>query len=143
MELPASAAAAYVDRLINAPWTRDGRHCWRLVADVQRDLFGRALPPVLDAGCGGGEGRRYRRGLFAQHAERGRWHEVGRPVHGAVALMRRRAAVEGDYEHAGVWLELDGGGVLHTDAPHGVVLDSLRDLGARGWVPSWFVPGVS
>jgi len=133
-------SAPYVSALINQPWARDGRHCWRLVAEVQRDLFGRELPPILDAGCGGGEGRRYRRGLFTDHAERGRWSQIAAPVHGAVALMHRRAAPAGDYEHAGVWLDFDGGGVLHTDAPHGVVFDSPRDLGARGWVPSWFVP---
>lgn len=133
-------AAAYVSGLINQPWTRDGRHCWWLVREVQRDLFGRDLPPVLYAGCGGGEGRRYRRELFAGHAERARWREIIRPAHGAIALMRRRVATKNDYEHAGVWLDLDGGGVLHTDAPHGVVLDTLPQLVLRGWVPTWFIP---
>lgn len=134
---------AYVSDLINTPWERSRLHCWSTVCKVQRDVFGRALPVVFDAGGGGGEGRRYRREAFAGHAERGRWTEVGVPRHGAVALMRRSAAPAGDYEHAGVWLDLDGGGVLHSDYPHGVVFDSPIELAARGWVPAWFVPRES
>ncbi|CAL8981538.1 hypothetical protein RHODGE_RHODGE_02837 [Rhodoplanes serenus] len=135
------AIAAYVSGLINQPWARDGRHCWRLVCDVQRDLFGRVLPAVVDvAPPPGAEGRQARARLFAEHDERRRWRPAATPVHGAVALMRRAAAPRDMLIHAGVWLDLDGGGCLHSADPHGVVLDTLPQLAARGWVPTWFVP---
>jgi hypothetical protein len=45
-------------------------------------------------------------------------------------------------EHAGVYLNLDGGGVLHMDDQHGVVFDSLFELPRiRTWAyPLLFVP---
>ena len=133
-------AAAYVSALSNQPWVQDGLHCWRLVRDVQRDLFGRDLPPVLTTAPGCGlAGARERIRLFGAHAENAHWREVDGPVHGAIAKLARRGVAWGP-EHAGVWLDLDGGGVLHTDAPHGVVFDTLPQLATRGWVPSWFVP---
>lgn len=131
--------AAYVAALVNKPWEREGRHCWQLVIDVQRDLFGRVLPLVLGYAPPGGEGRRQKAALFANHPERANWR-ASEPVHGAVALMRRSAASPEMLVHAGVYLDLNGGGVLHCDDPQGVVLDSLLDLQlARRWAPPLFL----
>jgi hypothetical protein len=133
--------AAYISALINQPWARDGRHCWRLVIEVQRDLFGVEVPPIVDAAPGGGgEGRQEKARLFAQSEERKRWTETIIPVDGAVALMRRSAQPPRTFIHAGVYLALEGGGVLHTDNPHGVVFDTMPELNARGWVPTFFLP---
>lgn len=130
---------SYVSDLINEPWTRDARHCWRLVCEVQRDLFGRALPDVLHTAPIGGAGRRVKADLFGGHPERALWRETA-PINGAVALMRRSAAQEQFFIHAGVFLDLDRGGVLHTDHPHGVVFDNLIQLKFRSWVPTFFIP---
>lgn len=133
-------AGRYVSRLINRPWTRIN-NCWRLVREVQRDLFGVTLPPIINiAPEGGRAARETRRELFTTHEERRQWQESDVPTHGAVALMRLPAASVGDFQHAGVYLDLDGGGVLHTNKPHGVVFDSLSDLMAiRRWVPTYFI----
>lgn len=56
--------------------------------------------------------------------------------------MRRSAAPEGFFIHGGVFLHLDGGGVLHTAEPHGVVFDSPAELAARHWLPTYFVPKI-
>jgi hypothetical protein len=131
---------SYISALVNEPWARDGRHCWRLVCEIQRDLFGRTLPPVLDAAPPGGAGRKIKAALFSEHAERAQWRETADPSDGAIALMRRTAAPAGFYIHAGVYLAIAPGGVLHTDNPHGVVFDSALELKVRGWEPTFFVP---
>lgn len=122
--------AAFVDSVIGRPYEPAGLHCWQLVRACQEAVFGRALPPVLVAP----ERRRELVGMMQlRHAYPG-WGEVPEPAHGAVVFMTRhghdlsRAAC-----HAGVWLDLDGGGVLHTDDPHGVVFDAIPVLAARNW----------
>lgn len=129
---------AYISALINQPWARDGRHCWRLVREVQRDLFGRKLPVVLDMAPLGAAGARLKARLFRDHPERQRWREIHEPEHGAIAILRGQTGYE---QHAGVYLDFDCGGVLHTDTPFGVVFDdlfTLRDL--RHLTPSFLVP---
>lgn len=135
-------AGAYVSALINQPWARDGRHCWRLVVEVQRDLFGRTLPAVLDTAPAVREGRALKPRLFAEHEERARWIETTPIVaHGAIVLMHRRGMPPDALIHAGVYLALDAGGVLHCDAPQGVVFDSMRELTElRRWSPRFFIP---
>lgn len=130
---------AYVSRLINQLWVRDGLHCWRLVVDVQRDLFGRVLPAVIDIAPVGLEGRRLKPKLFAEHAERVRWRDVAAPVHGAIVLMHQASAPAEAIIHAGVYLAIDGGGVLHCDDPQGVAFDTLRELTIRRWSPATYL----
>jgi hypothetical protein len=127
---------AYVQSLIGMSWERRGLHCWALVSQVQRDLFGRDLP-LGPTAC---PGREQRRELLAVPAETVGWQEVPEPVHGAIARMHRVGGNPKDLEHAGVYLDVNTGIVLHTDQPHGVVADSLLELKLRGWVPRWFVP---
>lgn len=128
--------APYLDDLIGKPWERRGVHCWALVQQVQRDLFGREVP----LGPLAVPAREVRRELFSLNAETVGWREVPMPEHGAVARMYRNGGAPEDLEHAGVYLAIDGGRVLHTDLPHGVVLDNMIELKVRGWVPRWFVP---
>jgi hypothetical protein len=133
---PCKATANYLGGLINQPWAQDGRHCWRLVFEIERDLFGRILPTIVDVV----PPRSERALIFATHAERRHW-VTSLPRDGAIVLMRREAAQPNNYSHAGVFLELEEGGVvIHTDEPHGVVLDTLPELKLRGWVPEFFVP---
>ncbi|WP_147707827.1 hypothetical protein [Microvirga massiliensis] len=84
--------------------------------------------------------RSTRRGLLSTGADQFGWCEISSPEHGAVARMHRIGGNPHDLEHAGVYVALEQGRVLHTDHPHGVVLDTLRELQIRGWVPRWFVP---
>ena len=128
-------AAAYVSALQGRPWSVE-RHCWALVEDVQRDLFGRDLPPVhLDERLTTRELAR----MFRDHPEQRRWREVSVPEHGAIALMHRGGG-HARAIHAGVFLDLDGGGVLHVDEPHGVTFDGHLDLVLRNWTSAYFLP---
>jgi hypothetical protein len=92
---------------------------------VQRNHFGRelALIPVdaLDL--------RVVLRTFNEHPERKRWQRVPNPKHGDAVLMRQsRYPV-----HVGVWLDVDGGGVLHCAHGVGVVFQDLLALDRHGW----------
>lgn len=131
-------AAAFVELYIGKPYEPKGLHCWELVRRCQEELFGRALPPVLVAP----ERKRELIGLMdLRHSYTG-WHQAEKPEHGAVVFMTRNGqGAERAACHSGVWLELDGGGVLHTDESHGVVFETVPELTARNWADfGFFVP---
>jgi hypothetical protein len=66
---------------------------------------------------------------FNEHPERKRWQRVSAPKHGDAVLMRQsRYPV-----HVGVWLDIDGGGVLHCTQSVGVVFQDLWALDRHGW----------
>ena len=128
-------AAAYVSALQGRPWTTTN-HCWALVLEVQRDLFGRVLPPFLI------DGRLTARELVAAfhgHEERRNWRQVAVPSDGAVVLMHRPGSPSRAI-HTGVYLALEGGGVLHADEQAGVTFDGSADLLVRGWRAEFFLP---
>lgn len=125
-----SVAAEELTRLIGLPWVAGARgpeayDCWGLFLAVQRQHFGLDLPEipvdaldlraVLDA--------------FTAHPERQRWQPMSAAEEGDAVLMRQsRYPV-----HIGVWLDIDGGGLLHAVRHAGVVFQSLAALEAHGW----------
>lgn len=118
--------------LIGQPYDKQTRNCWHVVSEVQRDLFGRELPtsPYAD--------RHERARILASHPERARWEQVANPADGDLVLMAR---APGQDIHAGVYLA-DRQAVIHADAPHGVVLDTVLELEqARRWWLSFYRPG--
>lgn len=134
-----SDAADFASRHIGLPYDATGLHCWELVRRCQLEVFGRTLPAVLAAPSGK---RELVRLMARRHAYSG-WRAIPGTAHGAVVFMTRqghgpsRAAI-----HAGVYLALDGGGILHTDDPHGVAFEPLAALRARNWVPSFYFPEI-
>lgn len=131
--------AAYVARRNGEPWEMTGLHCWELVRQVQRDVYGRELPEI--PGIHAIDVFALAR-VFNDHEERSRWREVPRPVDGAIVLMGRAGSSTRSRDiHAGVYMAVDRGGILHIDRPHGVAFDGLAELSAiRGWKPSFFIP---
>lgn len=133
-----TATLQFLAATIGRDYESTGLHCWELVRQCQAVVFGRHLPPVLVAP------ERMRElvdMMELRHSYPG-YREIDAPEHGAIVFMTRkgngpsRAAC-----HAGVWLDLDGGGVLHTDAPHGVVFEALIELQARNWADlSFYLP---
>jgi len=126
---------------IGLPWAADGEgpppgaacrdpgktwsfHCWALVRHVQRERFGRFLPAIPNPDDLLTIARNFR-----DHPERRRWNLVEAPEEGDCVLMRQaRYPV-----HVGVWLEVDGGRVLHVVRDKGVVAQSRESLAAHGW----------
>jgi hypothetical protein len=136
-EVSAVNAATFANSVIGEPYSKTGLHCWELVRRTQAAVFGRVLPAILEAPSN----RLALARLMARRHDYAGWAPA-QAQHGAVVFMTRRghgpsrAAI-----HAGTYLALDGGGVLHTDDPHGVVFETLAELSARNWADlSFYVP---
>ena len=110
---------------IGLPWLPRINDCWAFFRRVQLERFDRAIPAI--------DPDNYRSmtcaRLFAGHAERTHWTPVERPQEGdAVLLAHARHP-----SHVGVWVDVDGGGVLHCINGAGVVFQSVKALKAGGW----------
>ena len=57
------------------------------------------------------------------------FYEVPEPQYGGVVLMRQAK----NPVHAGIWLDVDGGGVLHCVREIGVVFQDIASLNLCGW----------
>ncbi len=119
----------WAESYIGIPWSATGVgpdtfHCWAFVRHIQEKHFGRVLPgipnpeDVLSIARG-----------FRDHPERRRWKRVEVAIEGDCVLMRQaRYPI-----HVGVWLDVDGGGVLHCSQEAGVAFQSLTSLALNGW----------
>lgn len=95
-------------------------NCWGLLRDVQMRFFGINLPmtslgdPLAD--------------LYSNQMKSGRWEIVDKPFHGCGVLMRA-----GNDPHCGVYLDFDGGGVLHCERGNGVLWQNTHSLRVLGY----------
>ena len=64
--------------------------------------------------------------LFSTNPERARWEKIKQPFHGCAALVHRPM-------HIGVWLDIDGGGVLHCTRGIGVIFTSDSSWHVSGY----------
>ncbi|MDO8605103.1 MAG: NlpC/P60 family protein [Phaeospirillum sp.] len=118
-------APHWATALIGLPWSVHGSgpdlfNCWEFVRMVQSRHFGRTLAEIANPEDILGLGR-----TFRDHPERRRWAKVEHPAEGDCVLLRQsRHPI-----HVGIWLDVDGGGVLHCSRESGVVFqrpDALR-----------------
>ena len=112
---------------IGIPWQAgaQGPHaydCWAFFRMVQRRYFGIQVPIILATDY---DNPTALAGLFREHGETARWCRQEYPDHGCGVIVHKPL-------HAGIWLGLDGGGVLHCARGMGVI-----------WTPdaSWRVSG--
>lgn len=95
-------------------------NCWGLLRDIQMRFFGIDLPmtslgdPLAD--------------LYSNKMKSGLWQIVDEPFHGCGVLMRA-----GSDPHCGVWLDFDGGGVLHCERGNGVLWQNNQSLRMSGY----------
>ena len=99
--------------------------CWGLVVDVYRCLYGKRLSliPVPENNL------KALIQTFNSHPERQHWEATLDPSEGDVALLRQsRYPI-----HVGLWVDVDGGGILHCIQGAGVVFQGLNALECMGW----------
>jgi hypothetical protein len=115
--------------LIGLKWSVHGSgpdtfNCWEFVRMVQARHFGRALAEIANPEDILVMGR-----TFRDHPERRRWAKVEHPAEGDCVLLRQsRHPI-----HVGIWLDVDGGGVLHCSRESGVVFQNPAALKLNGW----------
>lgn len=119
-----------VGDLIGLPWVRgamgpDSYDCWGLAREVQRRLFSRDMPAIETPP----ESLVGLARLIANSPIRRSWRRSERPCHGAMVEMAR----ERTPWHIGVYLDVDGGGVIHSAQHAGVCFDRVAVLRLGGW----------
>lgn len=100
----------------------DAYDCWHLMRHIKKEYFGVEMPiaPIGDeAAC---------LELFKAKTDSGDWVNITMPEHGDCALLRG-----GMWPHVGIYLAIDGGGVLHALEGHGVVWTRMSRLRALGF----------
>lgn len=119
--------AYQVHALLEIPYkeggTGDGGYnCWGFLDHCLVLYFGKKLPAIP---IGDPDGVRTE---FKGMMESGYCSQVQSPEHGDPVLLRG-----GDHPHVGIYLNLDGGGVLHCLEGAGVVWTPARDLSRAGY----------
>lgn len=126
-------AAEFISEIQGRPWTRE-EHCWELVRTAAREVGNFELPAFLITTS---TTPLQKLRAFRDHPERERWVQVSSPGHLDVVLMSREL-VRAPVTHAGIFLDVDGGGILHVDAPHGVEFVAPFEIALRGWTAEYF-----
>lgn len=110
---------------IGEPWVAGEHDCWAFFRRVQADRFGRAVPAIdVNAHSLMACAR-----AVADNPERANWLPVSSPVEGDAVLMAHSRYPS----HVGLWVDVDGGGVLHCVEGAGVIFQTIKNLKACGW----------
>lgn len=110
---------SWAAQYIGTPWEIGAQgprayDCLGFFRMVQRVHFGVDLPPVMTPACADASAMDALVGLIGGRGEVDRWPAVQQPRHGDAVLVHRPL-------HIGVWLDADGGGVLHCVEGIGVI----------------------
>ena len=121
-----------INRYVGLPWMSGARgpdafDCWGLLAWVEREHYGIALPErSIDPEA--------MLSVYRAQIDSRRWRVVSRPSDGCGVLLRG-----GDRPHVGVYLSNDGGGVLHASEGVGVVYTRKQYLEGAGYArATWY-----
>lgn len=121
----------WVKRYMGRPWISGARgpvayDCWGLVWHVYGCRFGVVLPAYPGI-CGANlmaAGRRIDQGRRNYE-----WQRIDTPEHGCTVAMSQSRR----FHHVGIWLDLDGGRILHSRAGAGTLLESIGSLKRSRW----------
>lgn len=108
---------------IGQPWEAGVSDCWHFARRVWRERWGWEIPAVLGAGAGPIAARRALADVPVE------WSETKRPQEGDAVMM----ALGRHPCHVGVWIDVDGGGVLHSIEGPGVIYTAGPRLVALGY----------
>jgi cell wall-associated NlpC family hydrolase len=121
----------WVNEYIGKPWERgcagpDRFDCFGLVQFVGNAHFDLGIPDLA------AHPESLKQAIRAIRDD-GNWAEfvpVDRPQSGDLVKMYRHS----DPDHIGIWVDADGGGVLHSSRGIGVMFDTPFLLASMGWV---------
>lgn len=113
----------------NTPWVSGGEgpgyDCYTFSRMIQRKHFGIDMPAI---DVNPEDFRAVAMEMKSSH-EKKRWQPSSSPAEGDFVLMAHAKYPS----HAGIYLDVDGGGVLHCVRGSGVVFASLAALKLSGW----------
>jgi cell wall-associated NlpC family hydrolase len=120
----------FANKYIGLPWVAgaqgpDSFDCWGFVRFILQHEYGYKVPPVnVNPECLRDVLQAFRNDQAFQAFD-----EVPKLQDGDVVLMRQAK----NPVHAGIWLDIDGGGVLHCVRGSGVVFQNVVTLNLCGW----------
>lgn len=122
---------SWVMPLLSKKWVANARgpetfDCWGLVCHVYKTQFGVTLPEYLDI-----QPEERVRVAKAMTTDTGSppWCHVDKPQHGDLVGLSGNKAIH----HVGVFLDVDGGAVLHISSTSGVMCQRLNQLKLLGF----------
>lgn len=132
----------WAEQYLGKPWESgaqgpDSFNCWGLVRTVAKAHFGFEPPLiVIDESIGSAV-----RAAFRTHPAHAQYQCVTHPIAGDIVEMGSAK----DMWHVGIWLDVDGGGILHSVQGVGVVYTQTRHLKMLGWSRTifWRYVGVN
>lgn len=112
---------------VGLPWKKgadgpDAYDCWGLLRHIQLEYFNTYVPLVTI-----GDADECKQTLKNQ-LDSGVWRETKTPLHGDGVLLKA-----GNDPHVGVFLDVDGGRILHSIQGFGVTFSPLRNLPGMGY----------
>lgn len=115
----------WASKYLGDEWSRENHDCFIFFRRVQKEQFGRDIPAFdVDAA-----NRMACARAVAANPERGNWLPVDVPQEGDAVLLAHAKHPS----HIGVWVDVDGGGVLHCVKGPGVVFQKIISLKSGGW----------
>lgn len=112
-------------KYIGKPWICGKYDCWGLVQDVYLNELGIRLSPIITNATD-------LRRVFAEFAQEANYSDFCQ-----IKILKDNAVVvlsQGKYpSHVGIWLDIDGGGILHNQRNVGVIFQKKTELNALGW----------
>lgn len=120
----------WVEQYIGIPYGKGGTttdffDCWGLVRYIQREHFNLDLP-IIDVDS---DNMRQVIKSFKSNDELHNWYSVDKPKNGTAVLLSQAQ----NSSHVGVWIDVDGGKLLHCLQNSGVILSSRANLQTAGW----------
>jgi len=121
----------WVNEYRGLPWQAyttgpDSYDCLGLVVRVLREHYSYTVPRHLEVVTN--DSRAIHRAIMAEIAT-GNWNKLESPADGAIVLL----SVSQKFHHIGVWLDIDGGLMLHSFKGSGVCLSSYSQLVDSGF----------
>lgn len=113
-------------KYIGEPWVLGKHECGHFFCKVQKEVFDLDVQ-VIDAdalsllSCA--------RAMSGKHPEFANWVDVSEPKDGDAIQMSHSKHPH----HIGLWVDVDGGGVLHCCEDTGVIFSSRQNLRLAGW----------
>lgn len=120
----------WAEKYIGKPWVSgahgpDSFDCWGLLCAVYRENYAVELtkyPGIEECGA------QHAVALFQHEAQNPEWVRVEKPSEGCAVAI----GFINEFHHVGIYVEVDGGVVLHSYRKRGVVAQSVASLRLLG-----------
>lgn len=115
----------WATQYLGQPWVEHYNDCWAFFRKISAEHYQRNLSIIeIDTA-----NLRACIDQFLNHTEHRHWKKTSAPVDGDAVLMSQGKMPS----HVGMWLDVDGGGVLHCVKGAGVIFTKTNQLHMLGY----------